>query len=248
MTYKNILITGSNSGIGKALALYYAKEKSHLFLTGREKTRLDDIKKQCENLGSTVTTKTIDVTDRPQMETWIKACDDEYAIDLVIANAGVSVGQKSRTRDLTDEMFQTNVMGVLNTIEPLIDGFKKRKRGHIVVISSLAAYRVFPGRGVYAATKIAVRYLADSWRMALKSDGVHVTSIHPGFVNPPLTDQNNHAMPGIVSAEKSARIISNGIHKKKAVVAFPLSNFIIARTLQMLPTGFTDWLILKVMG
>ena len=60
MTYKNILITGANSGIGKALALYYAKEKRHLFLTGCDKTRLNDIKKQCKNLGATVTTKTID--------------------------------------------------------------------------------------------------------------------------------------------------------------------------------------------
>lgn len=246
----NILITGASSGIGEALALYYAKslkDDAHLCLFGRDETRLKRVQEQCNIHGATVSIHAIDVTDDQGMLAEIDHIDQKTPIDLVIANAGISVGQKKRTPELVRSLFDINVNGVLNTVMPLIKKFQSRQKGHIVVVSSLAAFKVFPGRGSYAATKIAVRYLADSWRMNLKQEGIHVTSIHPGFVKTPLTDQNNFKMPGIVTADEAARRIAKGIHRKKAQVIFPYGFYLMVRILAFMPPRWSDWIIGKAM-
>lgn len=237
---QTILITGASSGIGAALARYYAQPNITLLVFGQNQERLTDVKKDCVAKGAQVVSVAMNVTDQEGMRTAIDDLLKSHDIDMVIANAGISVGQRERNRELISELFDVNVNGVLNTVMPLIPHFQNRQAGHIVVMSSLAAFQVFPTRGEYAATKIAVRYMADTWRQSLKDDGVIVSSIHPGFVKTPLTDKNTNRMPGIVSAEKAAYIIGKGLAARKAVIAFPRLGYIFVRLLQALPTRVSD--------
>jgi len=241
----NILITGGSSGIGAELAKQFSKSGVHLFLTGRNKKHLDEVARFCKEKGASVDTKIMDVTNRLEMEDWILKIDDKHPIDLVVANAGVSVGGRVQTGELAQEMINTNIMGVLNTIEPLIPRMQKRKAGHIAVVSSIVAYRAIPMRKIYSATKIAVRYFCDSWRLELAEDNIHVSCIHPGFVKTPLTDQNKHPMPGILPVEEAAKIIIHGLQKRKAIIAFPKPIFFMMRTIQCLPVMVADWLVKK---
>src|SRR5260221_12245169 len=155
MSYKTILITGASSGIGQALAEQYAQKGVTLILTGRDQDRLTEIQQICALKGAQVIAKVIDVRDHKAMHAWIKDMDSHHTIDLAVANAGIGLGQRPDTWETTDEIIQTNLYGVLNTLLPLIPRMKERKSGHLAVMSSLAAFRSFPGHGPYSASKSA---------------------------------------------------------------------------------------------
>jgi short-subunit dehydrogenase len=239
----NILITGASSGIGQALAEHYAAAGTTLILSGRDKKRLEAVGKVCKAKGSTVFTQVIDVKDQQAMEKWIHAMDDQYPVDLVIANAGIRAAQEDPDLAEIKDVFQTNVDGVLNTVHPLIIRMKQRRHGHIAVISSIASYRAFPHRGAYCASKAAVKMLCEAWRMELERFDVAVSTICPGFVKSRLTAGSKHPMPFIMGADDSAIRIAKGLAKKKAIIAYPLPVFLFVRMLQCLPVFLADFII-----
>lgn len=243
--YQHILITGASSGLGRALALSYARAGVLLILQGRDEARLAETGDRCRAQGAEVFCRVLDVKDHAEMVAWLSEIDAQWPIDLVVANAGRSQGQSIPSFDVMDDILQTNVYGVLNTVLPLIPGMKDRRRGHIVVISSLAAFRTLPGRMIYSTSKIAVRYFCDAWRLELEKYGIKLTCVHPGFIRTPLTDQNKHPMPMMMSAENAAEIITAGVAKGKAVVAFPRILYYFMRLLNILPYQVSDFLIRK---
>lgn len=123
---QNILITGATSGIGEALALYYAANQAKtLFICGRNEDRLLIVQKKCEKLGALVYTKILDVTDREAIKAWIKECEKIAPLNLVIANAGVATLEE--TPENIIRTFDTNVNGVVNTVLPAIEVYKQRE-------------------------------------------------------------------------------------------------------------------------
>ncbi len=241
--YKCILITGASSGIGKALAEHYASPSTTLLLTGRDEKRLEEVEKSCSAKGAVVVIKAIDVKDRVQMEKWLMEVDATHPIDLVIANAGVSSRSAFPDRDEMENVLKTNIDGVLNTILPLIPPMRDRRNGHLAVVSSLAAYKTFPGRGPYSASKAAIKMFCDDWRLSLEPFNIAVSTICPGFIKTPLTDRNAHPMPFLLEADESAHIITKGLAKKKAIIAFPTIPFIFMRFMQCLPVAVSDFFI-----
>lgn len=231
---KYILITGASSGIGQALALHYAQKDVHLFLSGRDDVRLQEVVQFCEQRGAIAQGKVVDVTDHIAMNEWIREIE---RLDLVIANAGISGGTGGRKEGEpiaeARAIFDVNFNGVLNTIEPVLAKIHNSpsKTGQIAVVSSLAGFRGWPSSPAYSASKGAVRFYGEALRGTLKDTGIEINVICPGFVTSRMTDANNFPMPFKMSAEKAASIIAKGLEKNKGRICFPL------------PVHFTSWFI-----
>jgi len=243
---KTILITGASSGIGKALAVLYAAPETTLFLTGRNAAKLQEVETLCRQRGATVETTTLNVTDRAAFEEKILAWDRQSAIDIVVANAGVSGGTSMDARQTEAqlrEIIETNLIGTFNTVNPLIPLMKSRSQGQIVLMSSMAGFRGMPNAPAYSTSKVAVRAYGDALRPLLKPDGIAVSIIFPGFVKTPLTDVNSFPMPFLMDVEKAAEIIKRGVDGKKPFIAFPWPMHILCWLLGALPRRMGDWLL-----
>lgn len=236
---RTILITGASSGIGEALALHYAAPGVTLHLSGRNQERLAAVAAAAQEKGAHVTTAPVNVTDRATMSAWIAGKDAQTPLDLVIANAGISGGtgggkggpMHGEPVDQARAIFDVNLGGVLNTIEPVLPAMQGRGKGQIAIISSLAAYRGWPGAPAYSASKGAVRFYGEALRGAVHGSGVSINVVCPGFVVSRMTDVNEFPMPFLMSADKAARIIARGLEKDRGRIAFPM------------PTHFVAWLV-----
>ncbi len=247
----NILITGATSGLGFALAEKYAAAGNTLFLTGRNIDRLNQITKLCENSGAKVISKILDIRDSKAVEDWINQLAAEYNLDLVIANAGISAGTSKGTESAHQikEIFETNIDGVMNTINPAIAVMMNQKpnlklgpkfKGQIAIISSLAGFRGLPPSPAYSASKSCVRVYGEALRGSLAPFGIAVNVVCPGYIKPPLTDINNFPMPFLMSSDKAASIIKKSLAKNKSRIAFPFPFYFVVWLATLISTTITD--------
>lgn len=183
---QSVLITGASSGIGKALACEYATPGIQLALTGRDPDRMEEVAALCRDRGASVVTGLIDVRNREAIAAWIRTVDDEHPIDLAIANAGITAGtgegRPFEHPDIVRNVIATNVIGTINTIDPLVARMSARGHGRIAVMGSLNALRGMPSCPSYSASKVAIHCYAELLRGALGPYGVRVTIVVPGFV------------------------------------------------------------------
>lgn len=245
---QKILITGATSGLGTALALEYAAPGMTLFLTGRNKERLDEITKICQAKQAQVISKIIDVTDRLAMNDWINEVGNKFGLDLVIANAGISAGTLGGVENekQIQEIFSTNIDGVLNTINPAIVTMQKQHCGQIAIISSLAGMRGLPSSPAYSASKACVRVYGEALRGSLAPLGIAVNNICPGYIKTPMTDVNNFPMPFLISADRAAKIIKKSLAKNKSRIAFPFALYFIVWLASLISTSITDPIFAKL--
>jgi short-subunit dehydrogenase len=135
---------------------------------------------------------------------------------------------------------------VLNTIHPLIESMKKRRRGQIAILSSLAGICPLPGAASYSASKAAVRYYGDALRGALAPYNVHVSVICPGWITTPLTEKNHFPMPFIMSAARAATLVIHSLAQKKGRIAFPRRLYFPLLLLSALPISVLELLMRKL--
>lgn len=247
---RSILITGASSGIGRALALAYAKPGVTLFLGGRDGTRLSKLAVSCVALGASVHERGVDVTDRSAMAVWIADSDTINPLDLVIANAGITAGTNA-TDALEKEtqvrrLFAVNVDGVLNTVLPALPLMQLREHGQIALMSSMAGFRGLAGASTYCATKAAVRVLGEGLRGSLNGSGISVSVICPGYVRTPMTDKNSFPMPFLMTVERAACIIRTGLARNRSRIAFPRRLYAALWLLQVLPITLTDAIVARL--
>jgi len=238
---KTILITGASGGIGHAVAVAYAARGVTLLLTGRDAARLERTASDCRTRGADVATAALPVTDRDGMARQIAAWDDKTPVDLVIANAGISGG--SSTGAGFYEIMDVNVTGTLNTVLPLIERMKARRRGQIAFVSSLAGWRGMPNAPAYSVSKVAVRAMGEALRPRLKAHNIGVCVIFPGFVKTPLTDANDFPMPFLMPPQQAAVRIKNGLAKNKARICFPWPLMLVSRLVAALPLCLGDYIL-----
>jgi short-subunit dehydrogenase len=224
-SFNSIVITGASSGIGEALARDYAAPGVALALCGRNAEPLRIVAEVCRAKGAIVDTGELDVADRAATAAWLTSFDDAHPVDLVIANAGVSIDKDNSSLDdfaIVRKTFAINVDGVFNTVEPLIGRLMARQRGQIAVVSSLAGFIGLPYSASYNASKAAVRVWGESIRYVLRKSGIGVSVICPGFVVSRITADAPFPMPFLMSAERASAIIRRGLARDKARIAFPV--------------------------
>jgi len=249
---KNILITGASDGIGAALAKRYASSTTRLILLARNESKLVKVAHDCKKKQSAVITYSIDVTKTQTLQKLISEIDAGYSIDLVICNAGVTsiipkTGEAESWQSICS-VIDTNVYGVLATLNPLIDKLRERQHGQIAIVSSLAAHYGMPISPVYCASKSAVKSYGQALRGWLKADGIDVSVIYPGFVKSSLSDQFHADKPFMISPEHAAEIIVKGLQKNKASISFPFPLNFGIWALSLLPSFLADWIMRSLYG
>jgi len=246
----NIVITGASSGIGAALALHYAAPGVALALSGRNAQRLGETAALCRAKGAEVSEKTLDVTDAAAMADWLTTFDAAHPIDLLIANAGISGGGASSadaaSLKAARQLFDVNITGILNTIDPVLPLMARRGRGQVALMASLAGYRGLSSAPAYSASKGFAKLYGEGLRGALKPHGIKVSVICPGFVESRITARNRFPMPFFMRADKAAAAIAAGLEKNKGRIAFPLPMAFGAWALSCLPLGMGDFLSEKL--
>jgi NADP-dependent 3-hydroxy acid dehydrogenase YdfG len=244
LQHRSILITGASSGIGRALALAYAKPGIRLTLIGRNLERLTDVAASASTKGADVVPVRLDVRDRVAVNDWMAAADIAHPFDLVIANAGITTGLAPQAvaedPDAVRAIIATNLVGVLNAVEPMIVPMSLRGHGHIAVIGSIAGLISLPYAPAYCATKAAVHAYATALRGRLEPRGVRVSLVIPGFVKTPLNDSIAAFKPLEVSDVTAAAIIQRGLARGVATIAFPWPLVAAARFAGILPSRLVN--------
>ncbi|KAI8840685.1 hypothetical protein BJ741DRAFT_596009 [Chytriomyces cf. hyalinus JEL632] len=187
---KTALITGASAGIGRATAFEFASSNNDmkLVLTGRRADRLADVKRELLALHSGISVHTIemDVRDRAKVFESIAALPEAFKnVSILVNNAGLVQGMDTiETVPVSayDTMFDTNVKGLLNVTQAVLPGMKERNEGYVINVSSIAGTQVYPGGGIYCASKHAVDAITRTLRLELVSTKINVTSIDPGMV------------------------------------------------------------------
>lgn len=246
MLNKTIVISGASQGLGAALAKIFAKTGAELYLISRSSEKLEEVALECSRLGATYVEKVIaDICDRDLIDKFITRLASQRKIDIVIANAGVTertVPNILTQRQKLYQVFNTNINGVMNLVTPAIPHMKKGSS--IIVIGSIAGLLPFPDGPAYSASKACINHFAEALGSNLKELGINVHLVLPGYIKTPLTDTHQESKPFIVSAEKAASIIFNGIQKNQPIIAFPLPVYYFAKLIQLLP-GSIRRLILR---
>src|SRR6516164_7421340 len=235
----SILITGASSGIGAALARAYAAPRTHLALCGRDSARLAAVANLCRERGAAVIEACLDVTAAPAVAAWIDSADRASPLELVIANAGVQGGLwrdgAGETLGELHRVMEVNFGGVSNTIHPVLSTMRRRRRGQIALIASLAALRGLPYSPGYCASKAAIRIYGEALRCWLAPEGIGVSVVLPGFVETRMSDTVSGPKPLILSSEHAAGIIRRGLAKGRRQVAFPYPLYLGMRLMRALP-------------
>jgi short-subunit dehydrogenase len=241
----NVFITGASSGIGAALAREYAARGARLGLVARRQAQLDEL---AASLPGSHHCYAVDVTDRDAV---IGAARQFEAAtggaDIVIANAGISIGvltEYYEDLETFGQVLQTNVVSVAHTFHPFIAPMRKRGRGKLVGIASVAGIRGLPGSEAYCASKAATISYLESLRVELAGYGIRVVTIAPGFVRTPLTARNPYSMPFLMDADRFARAAVGAIEAGRSYTVIPWQMALVAKLLRVLP----NWLYDRVMA
>lgn len=235
---KVVLITGASSGIGRALAIEYAKRGAHVVVSARREPELAALCKQIGETGGRADHLVCDVAD-PKAAYGIAKRAEELlgSLDMIIANAGVGASNHASRLTLEDVVrtIDVNVRGAMATLMGAIPIMLGQKHGHLVGVSSIAGRRALPGSADYSASKAALAVFMEGLRIDLGPAGLFVTDVQPGFVDTPMTAKNDFPMPFMWDATKAARYVVDRLERAPGMVAFPPPIRFLSRLSTFLP-------------
>ena len=244
---KIALITGASRGLGWSMAQSLAKAGAHVVLNARDEKLLSERVKTLSEQGLSAQSAAFDVTDFEAAQACINGLKKQWGkIDILIANAGISIGMDTRERDDLDVMARTfalNNTGVAATFHPFVAAMAARGSGALVGIASVAAIRGLPGHGAYCASKAGVVAYCESLRGELRASGVKVVTLLPGYVDTPLTRQNRYGMPFLLSPDAFADRAFAAITAQTSYRVIPWQMGVVAKLLRLLPNPWFDRLL-----
>jgi short-subunit dehydrogenase len=239
-----VVITGGSAGLGRALALSYSAPGMTLGLIGRSVERLGAVAAECRARGAEIVIGLIDVRNAAALEAWIFDFDLQHSIDLLIANAGIASTLRSSSdwegAGRTAEVVDTNLYGALHAVLPAIECMRKRRRGQIAIVSSLAGLRGMAISPAYCVSKAALVAYCDSVRPVLARDHIGISVVMPGFVRTAMSDVFPGNKPFMWSAEKAALFIKKRLRQRRVEIAFPFSLTLGLKLLRLLPATVAD--------
>jgi short-subunit dehydrogenase len=240
---KVVMVTGASSGIGRGLGIEIARRGAKLGLVARRADALDEVMQEIANSGGRALAIPADVQNAGSIrEAADKLSKGLGPIDALIANAGIGPTRDAadiRAEEVADVM-KVNVIGAANSVAAVIPEMLARGQGHLVAISSLAAYRGLPRSAAYCASKAAVSAFFESLRLDLEPKGIAVTIIHPGFIKTPLTAGREAQMPFLMELDDAVKKIVRAIEKRKKSYAFPWQLATIVRVGMIMPIWMYD--------
>ncbi len=242
-------ITGASGGIGRAVALRLANEGWTVHATARSETNLLSLAAEVTGSGR-ILPAAGDVTDAARMTQILDDITRTGPLALAILNAGIYTPMRAQnfTAATARKMFDVNLAGVTNALDPILKHMIARKSGHIAVTASVAGYRGLPDAAAYSATKAGLIALCEALAMDLVDLGVRISVINPGFVETEATSVNTFKMPFLMAPDQAANRIVDGLKKPGFEIAFPRRFAVILRTIGLLPNQAYIWVIRKMLG
>ena len=229
-----IWIIGASTGIGRALADRLAGQGGQVVVSARTLAALQGFQEAhpaCMALP-------LDVTDAAAMKAACEALVARYGrLDRVLFCAGVYKALRATDYDLELMLQhqQVNYIGALNMLAPVIPLMLAQGKGHISLVSSVAGFSGLPQGLAYGPTKAALTHLAETLFLDLRPKGIGVSVVHPGFVETPLTQQNEFPMPFLQTPAQAAAAIERGWRRGQFDIHFPKRFSLILKTLRLLP-------------
>ncbi|NMH59394.1 SDR family oxidoreductase [Alteromonas ponticola] len=226
MIRKNILITGASSGLGKGMAVEFAKKGRNLALCARRMERLEELKKTLLEINPaiTVSIKSLDVNQHDDVFTVFREFQQEMGqLDRMIINAGMGKGASVGTGyfHANKQTAETNFVAALAQAEAAMEIFREQNVGHLVTISSISAVRGFRrAMTVYAATKAALTSMSEGIRIDVMNTPIKVSCVHPGFIRSEINEKVEK-VPFIVDTETGCKALVKAIEKEKANTYVP---------------------------
>ena len=228
---KNILITGASSGLGMGMARVFAEQGSNLALCARRTEKLKELKQQLLEVNPSIKvfTQKLDVDDTKSVFTVFDSFRNKFeaeggTLDRVIVNAGIGRGGSlgKGLEGPNRETAMTNFCGALTQMEAALKIFRDQNHGHLVAISSMSAFRGYPGSlNVYAATKAGLKSLAEGARVEVYNRPIKVTTLFPGYIQSEMTDSIGKPPPFMISLEKGSRLLVRAINKERNTAIVP---------------------------
>jgi short-subunit dehydrogenase len=242
LPWTTVWITGASTGIGRELALQLDGRVAHVAISARSADKLREV----ESAATSIKSFPLDVTDEAAVKRTKAAIEAQCGpVDLAVLNAGTWNIPELPVIDPEDfrSSMAVNYMGVVNVLAALLPGMFARGEGHIAVVSSIAGYRGLPKAAAYGPTKAALINLVESIRPELERAGVTITLVSPGFVDTPLTENNDFPMPFLMPAPDAARRMLDGLVKGKYEILFPRRLAYGLKLLRLLPNAAFFWVV-----
>ncbi len=236
-----VFITGASSGIGESLARHYARQGVQLGLVARRRELLDKLRAE---LVPAPEIYIADVRDAAALKQAAKDFMARHGVpDIVIANAGVSRGTLTEIEDdlqAFQDIFDINVMGMVNTFHSFVEPMRKAGRGTLTGIASVAGFRGIPGGGAYSASKAAAIKYCESLRVELRGTGVSVVTICPGYIKTPMTAVNKFKMPFLIDVDEAVIRFARAIDARTSFTVIPWTMGVAGRILRIVPNWLYD--------
>lgn len=236
-SYQTAIITGASSGIGAELARQIAPACKHLVLVARREELMQELAAEISDCEVHVVAA--DVTDSESyIEKLTEALKPLPTCDLAVLNAGYGRFGKLTKPQTANYLYTygVNLFGAIATLDVVLPAMIEANQGHIVGIASIAAYRGLPKAGPYASSKSAFWRALESMRCELAHTDIRISTIHPGFIKTPMTE-NNGRMPFLMDCEPAVKKIVSAIDKRKIHYAFPWQMRWLSYGVRLIPDG-----------